>query len=261
MADPVAEIDETGVKEVKSAARTMGVLEFLASKSGDPVRLREIAAALGAPRSSTYALLRTLVNRGWVRTDISSNFYRLDIRALLVGTSYLDADAYVRAVRPVLAQVTGALDETVHMARLDGADVVYLATQESHQYLRAYSRVGRRLPAHATSLGKAILAERDQEDVPQELSALTERTITDRDVLLAELVEVRERGYAIDDEENSMGVRCFGFALHYTTPVSDAFSCSVPLARLTPQREREIVETLTAARRQIEGSIPQWGVF
>ena len=259
MAEPVAEtneVDETGVREVKSAARTVEVLEFLAANARTPTRLREVAAALGAPRSSTYALLRTLVQRGWVRTDISGNFYSLGINALLVGTSYLDADPYVRVVRPVITQVSEVLDETVHMARLDGTYVVYLATQESRQYLRAFSRVGRRLPAHSTSLGKALLAERDQAEVPHDLVALTEHTITDRDVLLADLAEVRERGYAIDHEENSMGLRCFGFALHYTTPPIDAFSCSVPLARLTPQREREIVETLPSARRQIDASAP-----
>ncbi|HEY5548642.1 MAG TPA: IclR family transcriptional regulator [Coriobacteriia bacterium] len=267
MAELVAETnevdgaDESGVREVKSAARTVDVLEFLAANATNPTRLREISVALGAPRSSTYALLRTLVQRGWVRTDISGNYYSLGIRALLVGTSYLDADAYVRVVRPVLTQVSEALDETVHMARLDGTDVVYLATQESRQYLRAFSRVGRRQPAHATSLGKALLAERDPADVPYDLVALTGRTITDRNALLADLAEVRERGYAVDNEENSMGLRCFGFALHYTTPAIDAFSCSVPLARLTPAREREIVDTLTAARRQIEASAPQPATF
>lgn len=157
----------------------------------DPARLREIASAIGAPRSSTYARLRTLVNHGWVRTDLSGNFYSLNIRSLLVGTSYLDADPYVRVVRPVLTQLSEALDETVHMARLDGTEVVYLATQESHQYLRANSRVGRRLPAHATSLGKAVLAERDEGDVTHDLTALALRTITDRDVLLDDLAQVR----------------------------------------------------------------------
>jgi len=91
----------------------------------------------------------------------------------------------------VLTQLSEALDETVHMARLDGTEVVYLATQESHQYLRANSRVGRRLPAHATSLGKAVLAGRDEGDVTHGLTALTLRTITDRDVLLDDLAQVR----------------------------------------------------------------------
>lgn len=254
--DDAVEPAGSGVREVKSAGRTMDVLEFLATRAGEPARVREITSALDAPRSSTYALLRTLVSRGWVNTDISGNFYSLGMRALLVGTSYLDADPYLRVVRPMLTQVAEALNETVHMARLDGTDVVYLATQESHQYLRANSRVGRRLPAHATSLGKAILAERDLADVPLALSAVTDHTIVDRDVLLADLAGVRSRGYAIDDEENSIGLRCFGLALRYSIPVTDALSCSVPLARLTAQREQEIVKALSAARQQIEAAAP-----
>lgn len=248
--------DALGIREVKSAARTTDLLDYLATKGGEPTRLREIATALKAPRSSTYALLRTLVNRQWVKTDISGNFYSLGIRALLVGTSFLDADPYVRIVVPVLAGLAEELDETVHMARLDGPNVVYLATQESHQYLRVNSRVGRRLPAHATSLGKAILAEQADPEVPDELVALTAHTITDRAVLFSDLAHVRELGYATDDEENSLGLRCFGVALRYSSPVTDAISCSVPIARLTPAREGEITTALAAARRHIEASAP-----
>lgn len=254
--DDVDDGDALGIREVKSAARTTDLLDFLAAKGGEPTRLREIATALKAPRSSTYALLRTLVNRQWVKTDISGNFYSLGIRALLVGTSFLDADPYVRVVVPELARLAEQLDETVHMARLDGTNVVYLATQESHQYLRVNSRVGRRLPAHATSLGKAILAEQAEPELPPELTALTPHTIVDRARLTSELAAVRERGFAIDDEENSLGLRCFGIALRYTTPVTDAISCSVPLARLTPAREEIITAALESARRHIEASAP-----
>ena len=262
--DLIAGIDEgdaLGIREVKSAARTTDVLDFLAATGGEPTRLREIATALNAPRSSTYALLRTLVNRQWVKTDISGNFYSLGIRALLVGTSFLDADPYVRVVVPELARLAEQLDETVHMARLDGTNVVYLATQESHQYLRVNSRVGRRLPAHATSLGKAILAEQADPVVPPELVALTPHTIVDRHQLSSELEAVRERGFAIDDEENSMGLRCFGIALRYSSPVTDAISCSVPIARLSPAREEAIAAALREARRHIEASAPSQSTY
>ena len=250
----------TGVPEVKSAARTMELLEHLAALVGQPVRLRDIAYALGAPRSSTYAMLRTLVGRGWVRTDPTGTYYALGIHALLVGTSFLDADPYVRAVRPILVDLGERLDETVHLARLDGDDVVYLATQESHRYLRTVSRVGRRLPAHATGLGKAILASRP-DDVPEHLTALTAHTITDRPVLLADLESARARGYAVDDEENTLGLRCFGVALRYTIPVRDALSCSVPLGRLDGARQSEILAAMEDARRQAEAVAPRQAMF
>lgn len=156
-----------GVREVKSAARTVDLLEVLAARGDRPARLQELADGLGVPRSSMYALLQTLVARGWVRTDVTGSLYGIGIHALLTGTSYLDSDPRVRAVRPYLDEASDAVGETIHLGRLDGMDVAYLATRESHEYLRTISRVGRRLPAHVGALGKALLAERDDDALPE----------------------------------------------------------------------------------------------
>lgn len=155
-----------GVPEVKSAVRTVALLELLAARGDRPARLRELSEELSVPRSSMYALLQTLVEHGWVRTDATGSLYGIGIRALLTGTSYLDSDKRVRTVRPYLDKASDALGETIHLARLDGSDVVYLATRESHEYLRTISRVGRRVPAHAGALGKALLAERPDAELP-----------------------------------------------------------------------------------------------
>jgi DNA-binding IclR family transcriptional regulator len=245
----------TGVREVKSAARTVEILEFLAARQNKPVRLRELSEALGVPRSSLHALLRTLVSYGWVRADSSGTLYGIGIRALLAGTSYLDTDPYLPLVTPYLDELREKLDETFHFGRIDGNDVVYLATRESSQYLRPYSRVGRRLPAYSTSLGKAILSdmspEQREQHLPVDLAPLTPRTITDRPELHAELDTTRERGYAIDNEENTLGLRCFAVPLHYAEPATDALSASIPLGRLSPEREDEIISTL----RQVSDKI------
>lgn len=156
-----------GVREVKSAARTVELLEVLAERGDRPARLQELADELGVPRSSMYALLQTLISRGWVRTDVTGSLYGIGIHALLTGTSYLDSDPRVRAVRPYLDEASQALGETLHLGRLDGRHVAYLATRESHEYLRTISRVGRRLPAHVGALGKALLAERGDEELPE----------------------------------------------------------------------------------------------
>lgn len=246
--------------DVKSAARTMQVLELLAERDGRPARLRELADELDAPRSSVYALLRTLASHGWVRTDVTGNLYALGIRSLMAGTAFLDADPYVRAARPVLVRLRDQVDETVHLARLDGDRVVYLQTQQSSQDHRPVSRVGRWLPASATSLGKALLAARGG-PLPAELPALTPRTIVDPVTLQADLEVTRGRGYAIDDEENTLGLRCIGIALRYTDPVVDAISCSVPIERMTAQKEAQVVEALLDARLQLEDSAPMQGTF
>ncbi|GAB3807540.1 IclR family transcriptional regulator [Micromonospora zhanjiangensis] len=249
-------LEETGgVRAVKSAVRTVELLEYLAARQNRPARLRELSEALGVPRSSLHALLRTLIKHGWVRADASGSMYGIGIRALLAGTSYLDTDPCLPMVLPFLSQLREQFDETFHLGRLDGVDVVYLATLESSQYLRPYSRIGRRLPAYTTSLGKVLLAERTPEQrrghIPETLVALTPYTIVDHSALDAELERTRKRGYAIDEQENSLGLRCYAVALHYAEPATDAISVSIPLARLTPQRELEVVEIMRQVQTKI----------
>jgi DNA-binding IclR family transcriptional regulator len=239
---------EVAVRKVKSAVRTVELLEYLAARQDRPARIREVSAALDMPRSSAHALLRTLVAQGWVRSDESGTRYGIGIRALLVGTSYLDSDPYLPLIIPFLDELRTEFDETFHVGRLDGPDVVYLATRESRQYQRATNRVGRRLPAYATALGKALLADRFGTErelhLPEELEPLTPQTIVDRTELEDVLETARVRGYAIDDQENTAGLRCYAVTLPYAQPAQDAISASVPVARLDPERERDIVEAL-----------------
>lgn len=251
--------ENSGVRGVKSASRTVALLELLAARGDRPARLDELAAELGVPRSSMYQLLRTLVDCGWVRTDTTGSLYGIGIRALHTGTSYLDSDPHVRAARPCLDEASDALGETIHLARLDGPNVVYLATRESHEYLRTLSRVGRRVPAHAGALGKALLAERPDDRLPLPegpLTPCTENTHTEHATLLADLAGVRERGYSIDREETVTGIAGFGFALRYDSPAVDAISCSVPVARLNADHERRVVAVMREIRTKIESMLP-----
>lgn len=248
------------MRGVKSAARTVELLELLASRQNRPARLRELSEALGAPRSSVYALIRTLVERGWVRVDATGTQYSIGIRALLAGTTYLDTDPYLRIVQPLITDTSAELNETIHYGRLDRGDIVYLATKESTKYIRPFSRVGRRLPAFSTSMGKCLLAERLDTGidghVPSEVTPLTPNTIVERDALLDDLRQTRERGYAIDNEENYAGVMCFGFALRYTSPAIDAISCSLPVDTVTPARREEIITAMERTRATIERMAP-----
>ena len=247
---------ETNGHPVKSAVRTVELLEFFAGHPGQH-SLGDLQTTLGYPKSSLYVLLRTLVELGWIEVDGTGTRYSIGVRALLVGTSYIDGDEVVLAARDVLDRLATETTETVHLARLDGTDVVYLATRESQHYLRPFTRVGRRLPAHTTSLGKALLATRSDDEVrralPGHLEQLTPHTITDPDALLADLQLTRERGYSVDHEENTLGLRCFGVALAAGAgPARDAISCSVPAARLTQERERTITAALLAAAHRLD---------
>jgi DNA-binding IclR family transcriptional regulator len=240
-----------GFPAVKSAARTLEILELLAASPERPT-LGQLARDLGIPKSSLRAILQTLEGRGWVETDATGARFGLGVRALLVGAAYVDSDDAVAVAAATLDRLAETFGETVHLARLDGVDIVYLAKRESRHSLRLFSAIGRRLPAFTTALGKALLAERGREEVraalPRPLPRLTPNTIADLERLDRELALTRERGYAVDNEENTVGIRCLAVALPRATPPVDAISLSVPVVRLTPERERQMVEALLAAK-------------
>jgi DNA-binding IclR family transcriptional regulator len=261
--DGAVAADRGGIREVKSAARTVQLLELLAGRRHQPARLRDLSDAMAAPRSSVYALLKTLVDHGWVRTDSTGTFYTIGIQALLAGTTYLDVDPVLRIVQPQINDLSSRLDETIHYGRLAGTDIVYLATHESTQYVRPFSRVGRRLPAFSTGLGKALLAELEavsedalERHLPDVLTPLTPQTIVDRDTLRLELAQVRAQGYALDRGENVPGIVCFAFALDFGNPPTDAISCSVPVERMGEGRDGEILEALRRTKLSIERMAP-----
>src|SRR3954454_930013 len=149
--------------QVKSAVRTVELLEYFAGRPGMH-SLAAVQEAVGYPKSSLYMLLRTLVELGWVETDATGTRYGIGVRALLVGTSYIDGDEVVAAARPTLDRLSDRTQGTIHLARLalaglpadttepihvprlDGTNVVYLPTRQSQHYLRPFTRVGRRLP-------------------------------------------------------------------------------------------------------------------
>lgn len=254
MADTAYPLDSGGVRSVKSAERTIALVEYLSSAES-PRSLREVTDDLAFPRASAYALLMTLIRTGWVEHDDTGSRFRLGIRALRAGASYVEHDDVVQRAQPVMNDLSDQLGETIHLARLDGHEIVYLATCLSRHSLAVVSRPGRRLPCWATGLGKAILARRTWSEVdallPETLTARTEHTITDRDVLRVELAEIGRRGTAVDEQESTLGLRCFAVPLDLGGPVNEALSCSIPIVRLDPAREKVIVDALSWARERI----------
>ena len=244
---------DEGFQPVKSAGRTLDVLETLAA-SPRQWTLVDLARALDIPKSSLHGILRTMVRRGWVAADPTGTRFRLGLRALQVGASYLDGDDAVSLASAALDELSRLFGETVHLGRLDGPQIIYLAKRESVHPLRLYSAIGRRLPAHATALGKALLAALPDATVAATLhlplARLTPHTITDPAALRAELAAIREVGYAVDREENSEGITCFAMAVPLAVPATDAVSVSMPVARVAPDTEERVVAAL---RRTVGG--------
>ena len=233
---------------VKSARRTVDVLEALAG-SGHGQTLSELQRELQLPKSSLHGLLQTLMDCGWVEASPQGTVYRIGLRALRLGTSYLDNDAITRAAGPLLVQLRNELDETIHLGRIDGSNIVYLASQESPHHIRTTSRIGRRLPAYATALGKILLAMRSDEEVdallPERLEKLTPATVDDRTRLHLELDDARAKGYSFERGQNTPSLGGFAVAVPGHHPSTDALSCSLPLTRLDDQHSARIVAALT----------------
>ncbi len=207
-----AEDEETGNPyRVQAADRALTLLRCF---EREPRRrsLAELADTIGVPRPSAFRLLSTLEQHGFVRRV--GQTYALGHRCLVLGNVY-QADLGVEAAAlPVLERLRDETGETTQLAVLEDWQVVYLARVLSHQpvaYMR--SRAGAVLPAYCTGLGKVLLATRDPDEVAawarrQTFPRRTANTLTTADALLEDLAVTRERGYAIDDEEREVGVRC-----------------------------------------------------
>ena len=243
----------TAAGPVKSAARALDLLDEIAAHG--PGTQLQLSQRLSIPKSSLHALLRTMVDRGWLETDPTGSVYRLGIHSLVVSSAYLDGDAVLSRAATVMDEVASATEETVHLGRLDGDHVIYTAKRESVHPLRMHSAVGRRLPAYATSLGRAMLAERPVEVyadlVPEHISAMTPHTTTDKDAVLAIIEQASIHGYAVESEESCLGVRCFGVALPFSRNAVDALSVAVPISRLDNGREDFIIETLLSIKARL----------
>jgi DNA-binding IclR family transcriptional regulator len=223
---------------VKSADRVMAVLDLVAERGALP--FSEIAGALGLPKSSAHALLRTMAGRGYLAVDPERR-YALGARIWELAQAVPRVEDLRTLMKPLMDEVVRRTGETVQLATLDGLSAVYLALSESPHPVKLTSRAGVRLPAHTSAIGKALLAELDPREAARrlqgaELARLTDRTIVSVPKLLAELERTRERGYAVDSEEFAIGLRCIG------VPIRDldgeavaAISVSMP----TPRYSRE----------------------
>jgi DNA-binding IclR family transcriptional regulator len=216
---------------VKSAERTVRILEVLA-ESPTRLTLGQLQRQIGYPRSSLHALLRTLRDLKWIETDDTGSAFGVGPHALLSGTAYLDRDAALPYALETLEDLRTELGYTIHFARRDETYVLYLASRDARDAARVAARVGRRLPAHITALGQALLAALTDREVdlllPPALQRSTPATITDRAALGAELDQVRRRGWAFEREQGTPGVACVAATVDYRIPPTDAISCSLP---------------------------------
>lgn len=235
-------------ESVKSAERTLRVIDLL-TRDG-VLDFPGICGHLDLPKSSAHALLATMRSSGFVQFDEETHRYQLGPRLWEAGQAYIQGLGIVQLADPYLRRIRDELGETVQLAILDGMENVYVAKLETSHQLQLVSRLGSRLPAYATGLGKALLAALPEAEVLRrldgvELHAFTRRTITDPAKLTAELARVRRRGYATDAGEYTEGVFCVAAPIRDSTGAVAAVSVSIPDVRVTPAIRRRAAQIVT----------------
>lgn len=245
--------------------RALNILEAAAHRR-DGLTNSEISRKLAIPKSSASYILRTLERRGYLRRDPESGRYRLGLKILSLGG---DAQANLD-IADVALPFMRALEEkihmTVHLAVLDQGEAVYIEKVEAPGFFKVNTWVGRRMFLHSTSVGKCLLAWLPKHEVEalvkhEGLKKRTPKTITTMSKLLADLEQVKLQGYAMDDEENSLGARCLGAPVFDVTGnVVAALGASGTLTQVDEVNLPRIAEAVKEAARRISRQLHRTGV-
>ena len=217
----------------------------------------EIGAKTALHRSTAHRILMALEYNDLIQQNPDNGKYRLGIKLFRLGhqaVSHLD----LREIcRPFLTRIMNETKETVHLAVLDENQVLYLDKVEGPHALRMPSRVGRHIPTYCTSLGKAMLSCLDEQEVKgilgkQPFTAYTANTVKNVEQLLADVRAVHKRGYAVDNEEIEIGLRCVGAPIRdHTGAMVGAISAAAPSARLAEKKIPRVGRLVMAVAEEI----------
>ncbi len=195
---------------VQSLDRAVQLLRLVAD--GDGLSLTALSRASGLAPSTVYRMLTTLHHHGVVEFDEANQLWLTGVELFRMGASFLRRRKLAERGRAIIEELRAATGETANLAVAEKDAVVFVTQAESHEAIRAFFRPGTRGPYHASGIGKAILAFRDaaqrRSALPERLTGYTAKTLTDHEALEADFALTRQRGYALDDEERTLGMRC-----------------------------------------------------
>lgn len=245
---------------IQVADRLFGAMELLAENGSAAVS--EVSGALGLNKTTAHRILASLVYMGYARQNEENGRYEPSLKMVGLANKIMNHLDIVQTVRPYLRKLMEMTDETVHFVERDGTDAVYIDKVESNRNgIQMVSRIGSRIPIYCSGVGKAMAAGMDMKEVREiwersDIRALTPYTITDFEAFQDELERIRERGYALDNEENEDGVRCIAVSLRSCTARTKyAFSISAPVGRMGNERIREMAGYILKIKGQIEEKI------
>lgn len=245
---------------IQSVSHALDVLEQFTGES-DELGVTELSKRLKLHKNNVFRLLATLESRGYIEQNKATENYRLGIRCLQLGQTYVTQMGLLRQAHPIIEGLANAASETAFVAVLRKACVVPLDAVEADRPIRLTSRIGEALPLHCTAAGKVQLAYISDADLREALieglPKFTEKTIVDRQALLAQLRNVAERGYSLEMGEHLAEVNSIAVPIRdYTRNVVGSLAVSGPAHRMGEERiEKEIVPLMQKAGHELSSRL------
>jgi len=241
---------------INSLDRGLRILEILGNSSNG-LGVTELGVRLGVDKSTAYRLLSTLAARGYVEQEQEAKKYNLGLKIIELSSKVLDKIELRKEAKPFMKELMQKSGETVHLAILSQGNIVYIDQEESSSMISVNTEVGRQAPGHCTAIGKVLwawLPEKELDQILQktELTPFTARTITTISELKMHLKGVKEKGYALDDEEFTVGVRCIAVPVwNHKGKVIAAFGISGLAMRISLDKIEELAKVIQEIRDRL----------
>ncbi len=226
---------------IQSVSHALDILESF-TKTEDELGVTELSKRLGLHKNNVFRLLATLEHRGYIEQNKETENYRLGPKTLQIGSIFIEQRECRRQARPILESLMAATGETAVVAVLRAGKVIYMDGVDTNRTIRAVSRVGAMLPAHCTAVGKSQLAflapaELDRLYPEASLEQVTPKTLRTREALLANLALIREKGYAVENEECDLDVKSVAAPVRdFSKNIIAAVGIVAPITRLSDER-------------------------
>ena len=253
--------------QVQSLQRGLLILEQIA-EARDGILLTDLALQLGLPASTTHRLLNTLEQQGFVSQREETGLWFIGIKGFSIGSAFLNSRDVVAQARPFMRELVDATGETSNLSLLQGGRAVILAQVQCAELMRMSVPLGNRSPLHASGVGKAMLSVLDEQQVVEVLTQhgltrFTDFTLATPAALQADLATTRQRGWAYDDQEQAIGLRCVAANIYNENgDTLAAVSISGPMSRITDDRIAELGVTVAKTAAQLTellgGRPPRW---
>lgn len=245
---------------IQVSERIFNTIEYLASSG--PMGLQELSNALGLNKSTVHRILNSLICMDYVRQNHDTSKYSLSFKFCRISAQILSNNNIIDVAKPYLKQLAEKSGETVHLVQTDGINAVYIDKVEStYNTVRLVSMVGKSIPLYCSGVGKAMLAQMSDDTIKaiwqqSNIKQLTDYTITDFNDFKQVIQTIRKKGYALDKEENELGVRCIAVSLRdFDNKPAYAISISAPKDRMSDMRIEKLKTMILETKERISNEI------